>query len=91
MLAASKLLSEYGDTAPMLPILGKLARPSILALSGVLLVFRRKFAVYGFAIYIFTGLLSIAGSPSTGVIVSLLLICAFLAYSLHLWKAGRLR
>lgn len=91
MLAALRFLSGGDGSGPLLPVLWVLARPAILFVSGVLLVFQRKLATYGFAAYLVTGLLTLPEFDRTGVLVSLLVISAILAYSLHLQRAGRLR
>lgn len=87
-LSGWQLLVDFASPAA---VLAKLVRPALLFLSGVMLVFQRKLASYGFAIYVVSGLLLLPEEGRNGVLLSLLVISGFLAYSLHLHKAGRLR
>ncbi|MEG3790609.1 hypothetical protein V1318_10825 [Lysobacter sp. CCNWLW3] len=89
-LALSTWDSLVGVTSPM-AIMLKLTRPALLFLSGVFLLFQRKLASYGFTAYIVSGLIFLPETGRNGVLLSLLVISGFLAYTLSLHKAGRLR
>lgn len=89
MLPAIRLVLVYHDPAP--PILQQLLRPTLLFVSGVFLLFARKLATYTFAAYSAWTLMTLPDIGRSGAIASLLMVCAMLAYTLHLHKAGRLR
>lgn len=76
---------------PWSVVLIKLVRPAILFLSGILMVFQRKQAAFGFAAYVVSGLLFPPAEGLQGTMSSLLLVAAITAYCLHLYKAGKLR
>ena len=78
----------YASAAALLP---NLIRPGLLFLSGVLLAFHRKWAVYGLAAYVMTGLLTMPETGRAAVVLPLLLISLVLIYSLHMLKSGSLR
>lgn len=88
MLSWWDSLVEVGSPASLLL---KLTRPALLFLSGVMLAFKRKLASYGFAVYIVSGLVFLPEEGRNGALLSLLAISGFLAYTLHLHRAGRLR
>jgi len=72
-------------------ILMKLVRPAILFLSGILMVFQRRQAAFGFAAYVISGLLIPPAEGLGASMSSLLLVTTITAYCLHLYKAGKLR
>lgn len=89
LLVEMRMVSDFG--LPLSSLFVGMLRSGALFLAGLFLVFQRKLATYLFAAYVLYGLLTLPEEGRSGVVLSLLLIAAFLAYCLHLHKAGKLR
>jgi hypothetical protein len=77
-------------SVPLLALGAKLTLPLLLFVSGILLLFQRKLALYGFGVYL-VGVVLLRMHNDYGTSpLTLLPAVGFLAYALYLYKRGRL-
>ncbi|MGY1459824.1 hypothetical protein ACW5F0_14465 [Luteimonas sp. A534] len=91
LFAVLQVVSEMGlRQAPLVTLLAMLVLPFSLFLGGVFLAFGRKLAALSFATYIGLYLIEMGLRDSFGDVLTVLLGVLFLAYSMWLWKLGKL-
>ena len=90
-LAMIDFVSEFGWVQPPLTLLTKLALPFTLLLGGLLLAFGRRLAALCFAAYLLQYGVEALLRDNAVDLLSLAMIGLFLAYSIWLWRRGKLR